>query len=72
MQAAWLAADPHEAFTRALVEETKDISLAEIAARLDTDHGVRVGLTTVWKFLDRCGLTYKKRRRTRPSSSDRT
>lgn len=64
--------DPHDAFIRSLVEETKDISLAEIAARLDSEHGVRVGLTTVWKFLDRCGLTDKKRRRTRPSSSART
>lgn len=44
----------------------------EHAARLDSGHGVRVGLTTVWKFLDRCGLTYKKRGRTRPSSSART
>jgi transposase len=64
--------DPHRAYVLALVEETKDISLAEIVERLDAEHGVRVGLTTVWKFLDRHGLTYKKRRRTRPSSNART
>lgn len=64
--------DPHEAFIRALVDETKDITLAEIAARLDAEHGVRVGLTTVWKFLGRCGLTYKKRRHMPPSSNART
>jgi len=64
--------DPHEAFIRALVEETKDFSLAEIAARLDSEQGGRVGLTTVWKFLDRCDLTYKERRPTRPSSNART
>ncbi|MEJ0096566.1 MAG: transposase [Methylocella sp.] len=63
--------DPHEAFILKLVEETKDISLAEIAERLAADHGVCVGPTTVWKFLDQRDLTYKKRRRMRPSSSAR-
>jgi transposase len=64
--------DAHESFILALVEETVDLSLAEIAERLEAERGVRVGPTTVWKFLDRREMTYKKRRRTRPSSSART
>ena len=64
--------DAHAGFILALVEDTKDISLAEIAGRLQAERGVQVGITTVWTFLDRHGLTYKKRPRTRPSSSART
>ena len=61
------------AFILALVEAgTKDISLAEIVERLEAERDVRVGITSVWKFLDRHGLTYKKRPRTPPSSSART
>lgn len=55
--------DAHESFILGLVEAgTKDISLAEIAERLETDRGLKVGITTVWKFLDRRGLTFKKDR----------
>ena len=65
--------DAHADFILALVEAgTKDISLAEIAERLETERSVRVGVTSVWSFLDRHGLTYKKRLRTRPSNSART
>ena len=65
--------DAHADFILALVEaDTKDISLAEIADRLEADRGVRVGITSVWTFLDRQGLTYKKRRPTPPSNSGRT
>ena len=65
--------DAHADFILALVEAgTKDISLAEIAERLEAERGVRVGLTSVWTFLDRHGLTYKKRPRTPPSRSART
>ena len=62
--------DAHADFIFALVEAgTKDISLAEIVGRLETERDVRVGITSVWKFLDRHGLTYKKRPPTPPSSS---
>ena len=55
--------DVHESFILGLVEAgTKDISLAEIAERLAADRGLSVGITTVWKFLDRHGLTFKKNR----------
>ena len=65
--------DAHAAFILALVEaDSKDISLAEIAERLEAERGLRVGITSVWTFLDRHGLTYKKRPLTPPSSSART
>jgi len=34
--------------------------------------GLSVGTTTVWKFLERQGLTYKKRRHTPPNNNART
>ncbi len=48
--------DAHADFILGLVEAgTKDISLAEIAERLEAERGIRVGITSVWKFLDRRG-----------------
>jgi transposase len=64
--------DSHEGFILDLVETgSKDISLAEIAERLSTERGLRVGITSIWTFLDRHGLTFKKRPPTRRSSSAR-
>ena len=64
--------DTHESFILGLVEAgTKDISLAEIAERLATERGLRVGITSIWTVLDRHGLTFKKRPPTRRSSSAR-
>lgn len=60
--------DPHEGFILGLVAEAPDITLAEIAGRLTAEHGVRVVPSTVWVFLDRRGITFKKRRRMRVNS----
>ena len=46
----------------ALVEETPDMTLAEIAASLEQAHGLRVAPSTVWRFFDRRGITVKKNR----------
>ena len=55
--------DAHTELILALVDAgTKDISLAEIVERLKAERGVRVGITSVWKILDRHGLTFKKDR----------
>ena len=55
--------DPHAAFILGLVEGgTKDISLAEIAERLASERDVTIGITAIWTFLDRHGLTFKKDR----------
>ncbi|MDV7211265.1 transposase [Azotobacter beijerinckii] len=64
--------DPHRDDLLALVERTCDLTLAEIVAHLRAEHGLSVGTTTVWKFLERQGLTFKKRRRTPPSNNART
>jgi transposase len=46
----------------ALVEETPDITLAEIAGHLKQAHGLGVSQSTVWRLLDRHGQTFKKNR----------
>jgi transposase len=45
---------------RAVVEEKNDRTLDEIANELDRRRQVRVGRTTVWRLLDRLGITRKK------------
>ena len=61
--------DAHEAFILGLIEAVPDITLAEIGERLAAEHGVQAAPSTVWLFLDRCGITFKKRRRMPPSNS---
>ena len=43
-----------------LVEDTPDITLAELAEHLLARHGLRVASSTVWRCLDRHGFTFKK------------
>lgn len=45
-----------------LIDETPDITLAEIAAHLDEAHGLKVAQSTVWRLLDRHAMTFKKNR----------
>ena len=44
----------------ALLEETPDMTLSEIAAHLESEHGLRVSQSTVWRFFHRRGNTFKK------------
>ncbi len=46
----------------AVVDETPDMTLAEIAAHLEGSHGLRVAMSTVWRFFERRGITLKKNR----------
>ncbi len=46
----------------ALVDETPDMTLAEIAAHLEAAHGLRVAQSTVWRFFERRGMSFKKNR----------
>ena len=46
----------------ALIEETPDITLAELAGHLDEAHGLAVAQSTIWRLLDRHGMTFKKNR----------
>jgi transposase len=45
---------------RTLVEERNDRTLEEIAKELEARRKVRVGRTTVWRALERLGLSRKK------------
>src|SRR3546814_17474916 len=46
-----------------LVDQTPDMTLAEIADHLERTHGMRVVPSTVWRFFERQGVTNTKRRR---------
>lgn len=45
-----------------LIAARRDITLAEIAEHLDRTHGLKVAQSTVWRLLDRHGMTFKKNR----------
>jgi transposase len=61
--------DPHAGFILDLIADQPDITLSEIGERLAVEHGVRAVPSTIWQFLDRRGVTFKKRRRMQPNSS---
>jgi transposase len=63
--------DAYASFILDLIAAQKDITLNEIAEQLIEEHGVTVQPSTIWYFLDRRGMTFKKRRRTPPSKSAR-
>lgn len=64
--------DPHEEFVLGLIAAQKDIALHEIAERLLAAHGLAVQPSTVWYFLDKHGMTFKKRRPMPPSKNAKT
>ena len=45
-----------------LIAQTVDITLSEIAAHLEREHGERFAPSTIWRFLDRHAQTFKKNR----------
>lgn len=53
----------------AMVEEAVHITLAEIAGRLEAEHGQRFAPSTVHRFFRRHGWTFKKSRPMPPSRS---
>ncbi|MFD2407841.1 winged helix-turn-helix domain-containing protein [Azorhizophilus paspali] len=55
-----LRLDPHVHYLLGLREQIPDLTLAELAAPLERERGVRVSLATVWRFLDRHAMTFKK------------
>jgi transposase len=60
----------HEALVRELVAEQPDVTLDELTLALE-DRGIRVGRSSVNRFLKACGLTLKKSRCMPPSSNGR-
>ena len=53
--------DPHRAFLLGLIEAEPDITIAEMQDRLQQEAGLIASVGTIWTFLDRNGLTFKKR-----------
>jgi transposase len=49
----------HTTWLLALVEERGDLTLGEIRALL-SERGVRVAVSSVWRFFDRHGISFKK------------
>ena len=58
--AASLQARSSRGFHPGVIERTPDIALAEIAEQLQADRGVRAAPATIWSFLDKRRLTFKK------------
>jgi transposase len=61
----------HEATVRELVAECPDLTIDELHQALG-QRGIHVSRSAVNRFLRKCGLTFKKSRSTRLSSSGRT
>ena len=61
----------HADFIMASVAETPDITLDELRAKLVEERGETFGPTTIWRFFDRRGVTFKKSLRTPPNRNAR-
>jgi transposase len=64
--------DPHREYLLGLIAETPDLTISELLERLLAERNVRASRATLWTFLDRCGLTFKKSPPTRASRIART
>ncbi len=64
--------DPHRAYLLGLIEATPDLTISEMLDRLLAERDIKASRALLWTFLDRCGLTFKKRPRVRASRSART
>jgi transposase len=58
--------EAHGELIVSLVDETPDMTLGEIQARL-AEHDIGVAISTLWRFFKRRGMTRKKRPRMPPS-----
>jgi transposase len=52
----------HEAWLLELVRQEPDLTLEEIQRRLLDEHQQKAGLGSVWRFFDRHGISFKKKR----------
>jgi transposase len=66
-QGAKLAA--RAAFLLGLIEQQRDITLHEVAARLAGEHGITAALSTIWRFYAQQGITFKKDRARRRAAA---
>jgi transposase len=59
--------DAHRDYLLALIDETPDMTISELLERLAAERNVTVSRSTLWEYIARCGLTFKKRPLTRAS-----
>jgi len=52
----------HEEWLLGLVRQEPDLTLEEIQRRLLEEHQQKAGLGSVWRFFDRHGISFKKKR----------
>jgi transposase len=52
--------EAHAAEILSLIDEAPDITLAEIVAQLERQHGLTLAPSTVWRLRDRHGLSFNK------------
>jgi transposase len=64
--------DPHRDYLLGLIEPTPDLTISELLELLWTERGVKASRALLWTFLDRLGLTFKKRPPMRASKTGRT
>jgi transposase len=64
--------DPHRDYLVDLIATKPDLTISELLDRLLVERGIKAGRATLWTFLDRCGLTFKKRPPMRANRSGRT
>jgi len=64
--------DPHRDYLLGLIEAEPDITIAEMRERLRNETGVLASAGMIWSYLDRAGLTFKKRPPTRPNRTAQT
>lgn len=54
--------EAHAAWLLELVRLAPDLTLEEIRLRLFAEHGRKAGIGSVWRFFDRHGVSFKKKR----------
>jgi transposase len=64
--------DAHRDYLLATIDATPDLTISELLERLLNERGMKASRALLWTFLDRCGLTFKKRPRMRASKIGRT
>ena len=64
--------EPERDWLLELIGREKDLTLHAILARLKAERGLEVSCDALWRYLRACGITYKKRRSTPRSRTDRT
>jgi transposase len=52
----------HEAWLLELVQQQPDLTLEEIRAKLFETHARTAGISSLWRFFDRYGVSFKKKR----------